>query len=61
MHAAGKAEPAVTPVAGNASDDRAAFEQFVGETGPRLTRALAAAYRFEDGREATAEALAIDG
>jgi hypothetical protein len=30
----------------------------VEEVGPRLGRALAAAYGFEDGRDATAEALA---
>jgi DNA-directed RNA polymerase specialized sigma24 family protein len=34
------------------------FEAFVRETEPRLSRALAAAYGFEDGRDATAEALA---
>jgi DNA-directed RNA polymerase specialized sigma24 family protein len=36
----------------------AAFEAFVREAEPRLSRALAAAYGFEDGRDATAEALA---
>jgi RNA polymerase sigma factor (sigma-70 family) len=35
------------------------FEAFVREAEPRLTRALAAAYGFEDGRDATAEALAF--
>ena len=34
------------------------FEAFVKEAEPRLSRALAAAYGFEDGRDATAEALA---
>jgi DNA-directed RNA polymerase specialized sigma24 family protein len=57
MHS-GRTEPAVTPVPGQASEDRAAFERFVEEVGPRLGRALAAVYGFEDGRDATAEALA---
>jgi DNA-directed RNA polymerase specialized sigma24 family protein len=35
-----------------------AFEAFVREAEPRLGLALAAAYGFEDGRDATAEALA---
>jgi DNA-directed RNA polymerase specialized sigma24 family protein len=34
------------------------FEAFVIATQPRLSRALAAAYGFEDGRDATAEAFA---
>src|ERR1700722_442261 len=34
------------------------FEAFVRDAEPRLSRALAAAYGFEDGRDATAEALA---
>jgi DNA-directed RNA polymerase specialized sigma24 family protein len=34
------------------------FEAFVKAAEPRLSRALAAAYGFEDGRDATAEALA---
>src|SRR5579862_8721694 len=34
------------------------FEQFVRDTEPRLSRAFAAAYGFEEGRDATAEALA---
>jgi DNA-directed RNA polymerase specialized sigma24 family protein len=34
------------------------FEAFVRMAEPRLSRALAAAYGFEDGRDATAEALA---
>ena len=58
MHSAGRAEPVVTPVPGMASEDRAAFERFVEDTGPRLGRALAAVYGFEDGRDAAAEALA---
>ena len=45
-----------------ASNDRASaradFEAFVKAVEPRLSRALAAAYGFEDGRDATAEALA---
>src|SRR5260370_28444762 len=58
MHAAGGAKPAVTPVPGKAGADQAVFERFVEEAGPRLGRALAALYGFEDGRDATAEALA---
>ena len=34
------------------------FEAFVKAAEPRLSRALAAAYGFEDGQDATAEALA---
>jgi RNA polymerase sigma factor (sigma-70 family) len=34
------------------------FEDFVLATQPRLSRALAAVYGFEDGQDATAEALA---
>ena len=34
------------------------FDAFVKATEPRLSRALAAAYGFEDGQDATAEALA---
>ncbi len=58
MHPAGGARPAVRPVPGTAGDDQAVFERFVEEAGPRLGRALAAVYGFEDGRDATAEALA---
>src|ERR1700751_1285503 len=58
MEAAGGAGPVVRAVPGTANDDRAAFERFVKETGPRLGRALAAAYGFEDGRDATPQALA---
>ena len=42
-----------------AAPERAAeFEAFMREGEPRLRRALVAAYGFEDGRDATAEALA---
>jgi DNA-directed RNA polymerase specialized sigma24 family protein len=58
MHAAGSAKPAVPPAPGRAGGDQAVFERFVAEAGPRLGRALAALYGFEDGRDATAEALA---
>jgi DNA-directed RNA polymerase specialized sigma24 family protein len=58
MHAAGDAKPAVRPAPDKAGDDQAVFERFVEEAGPRLGRALAALYGFEDGRDATAEALA---
>jgi len=58
MGAAGRAEPGVRPVPGKASVGQAVFERFVEEAGPRLGRALAALYGFEDGRDATAEALA---
>lgn len=40
------------------SDERQAFTRFVKETEPRLSYALAAAYGFEIGAEATADALA---
>jgi len=39
-------------------DTRRDFEAFVRAAEPRLSRALAAAYGFEDGLDATAEALA---
>jgi DNA-directed RNA polymerase specialized sigma24 family protein len=39
-------------------DTRQDFEAFVKEAEPRLSRALAASYGFEDGQDATAEALA---
>jgi DNA-directed RNA polymerase specialized sigma24 family protein len=58
MHPVGGREAAVTSVPDAAGDDQAAFERFVAETGPRLGRALTALYGFEDGRDATAEALA---
>jgi DNA-directed RNA polymerase specialized sigma24 family protein len=58
MQPAGGARPAVRPVPGKAGDDQVVFERFVEEAGPRLGRALAAVYGFEDGRDATAEALA---
>ena len=58
MQEAGGSGPVVRVVPGMVNDDREVFERFVKETGPRLGRALAAAYGFEDGRDATAEALA---
>ncbi len=58
MHGASGVNPAVSLPPGGAGDDQAAFERFVAATGPRLGRALAALYGFEDGRDATAEALA---
>jgi RNA polymerase sigma-70 factor, ECF subfamily len=42
----------------SATRDGHAFEEFVTEAEPRLRRALVAAYGFEDGRDAAAEALA---
>lgn len=57
MRTVGKAEPGVLPVPGKASGSQEEFERFVAEAGPRLGRALAALYGFEDGRDATAEAL----
>jgi len=39
-------------------DNDAAFRVFVAQAEPRLRRALVAAYGYERGREATAEALA---
>jgi DNA-directed RNA polymerase specialized sigma24 family protein len=41
-----------------APESSAEFETFVRGVEPRLRRALVAAYGFEDGRDATAEALA---
>ena len=58
MHGAGGAKPALTGMPSKAGNYQAAFERFVAEAGPRLGRALAALYGFEDGRDATAEALA---
>lgn len=58
MRTVGRAEPAGPPAPDSTSEDRAAFERFVKEVGPRLGRAMAAAYGFEDGQDATAEALA---
>jgi DNA-directed RNA polymerase specialized sigma24 family protein len=46
------------PDTGTTGIRRPEFEQFVRDTEPRLSRALAAAYGFEEGRDATAEALA---
>lgn len=48
------AEQAVVP----ANGDGRSFEEFVTEAEPRLRRALVAAYGFEEGRDAAAEALA---
>ena len=50
------AAPVVPPEA--APESVAEFEAFVRDAEPRLRRALVAAYGFEDGRDATAEALA---
>jgi DNA-directed RNA polymerase specialized sigma24 family protein len=58
MRTVGQADRAMTPALGKTRDDTEAFERFVNEVGPRLARALAAAYGFEDGQDATAEALA---
>lgn len=58
MDTRSKPEPVVTSAPGTATVDRVAFERFVQEAGPGLGRALAAVYGFEDGRDATAEALA---
>lgn len=58
MHAADEAKTAATLPSAKAGDNEAVFERFVEEAGPRLGRALAALYGFEDGRDATAEALA---
>ena len=48
----------IRPPDGVEHDTGRDFEAFVAATQPRLSRALAAAYGFEDGRDATAEALA---
>jgi DNA-directed RNA polymerase specialized sigma24 family protein len=48
----------IRPRDGADRDQRRDFEEFVVATHPRLSRALAAAYGFEDGRDATAEAFA---
>ena len=42
----------------SASRDERAFEAFVADAEPRLRRALVAAYGFEEGRDAAADALA---
>ena len=42
----------------SASRDERSFEAFVADAEPRLRRALVAAYGFEEGRDAAAEALA---
>jgi len=46
------------PASGLGADALRDFEAFVSAAQPQLSRALAAAYGFEDGRDATAEALA---
>ncbi len=58
MRATRQAEPAAPAGAGAAPAAWRDFEAFVREAEPRLSRALAAAYGFEHGRDATAEALA---
>lgn len=58
MRTADKADPGQAPVPGKARGSQEEFERFVAEVEPRLGRALAALYGFEDGRDATAEALA---
>lgn len=55
MRAASTAKPAA---AGTRADAFPAFEAFVRDAEPRLRRALVAAYGFEEGRDAAAEALA---
>ncbi|HTZ93148.1 MAG TPA: sigma-70 family RNA polymerase sigma factor [Streptosporangiaceae bacterium] len=50
--------PNADPAERDKASARTEFEAFVAATEPRLNRALAAAYGFEDGRDATAEALA---
>jgi DNA-directed RNA polymerase specialized sigma24 family protein len=47
-----------SPAAAGLDQSARDFEAFVLDTEPRLSRALAAACGFEDGRDATAEALA---
>jgi RNA polymerase sigma factor (sigma-70 family) len=56
--ATAKATAVPTPAAAMESGVWRDFEAFVRAAEPRLSRALAAAYGFEDGRDATAEALA---
>jgi DNA-directed RNA polymerase specialized sigma24 family protein len=53
------AEPGMQQtMTGGDAPPREAFEAFFRDVEPRLRRALVAAYGFEDGRDATAEALA---
>jgi DNA-directed RNA polymerase specialized sigma24 family protein len=53
------ATPSGRPLTANpAAAGSLAFEAFFRETEPKLRRALVAAYGFEDGRDAAAEALA---
>jgi DNA-directed RNA polymerase specialized sigma24 family protein len=49
---------AVREVPGGAATAWPDFEAFVRDVEPRLSRAFAAAYGFDDGQDATAEALA---
>lgn len=59
MTRAAQAQDPPTPAAGPLElESAAAFTEFVSAAEPRLRRALVAAYGFEEGREATAEALA---
>jgi RNA polymerase sigma factor (sigma-70 family) len=58
MRAANAHGPAVTAGGEQDRDATAAFTAFVTATEPRLRRALVAAYGFDEGRDATAEALA---
>jgi RNA polymerase sigma factor (sigma-70 family) len=58
MGATRQQEHAAPAGPGPAPAARRDFEAFVREAEPRLSRALAAAYGFEDGRDATAEAFA---
>jgi DNA-directed RNA polymerase specialized sigma24 family protein len=53
-----QAPSSIRPPDGVAHNRRRDFEAFVIATQPKLSRALAAAYGFENGRDATAEALA---
>lgn len=52
----GESPPVAVPDAGQGRV--AEFEGFVRDNEPKLRRALVAAYGFDDGRDATAEALA---
>ena len=52
------AAPIVAPATAADGDGVAEFEAFVRDAEPRLRRAPVAAYGFEEGRDATAEALA---
>src|SRR5215469_926755 len=59
MIRAAQAQDPPTPAASPPDlEPAAAFTEFVSAVEPRLRRALVAAYGFDEGREATAEALA---